>query len=166
MIYFPTRGDHSGQQSVDNRKIEPGSNLLILLVILLSGLPSAKIPCKRFLAHHFQNSGPWLSEALNLKWVASSRWTFRPNSALGSIRTTTIGKAHLTLLFRLLFVYHFLAFMVWGTAKNRIRKTWLSSRRVLILIESLLICHPIMKILLVQSYWSIPRKNDWFFENS
>ena len=32
----------------------------------------------------------------NLKWGASSRWSFCPNSAWSSIETTTIGKTHPT----------------------------------------------------------------------
>ena len=33
----------------------------------------------------------------NLKWGASSRWSFRPNSTWGSIETSTIRKTHPTL---------------------------------------------------------------------
>ena len=35
-----------------------------------------------------------------VKWGASSRWSFRPNSAGGSIETTTIGDTHPTLKHR------------------------------------------------------------------
>ena len=41
-----------------------------------------------------------LSKPINIaqiKWCASSLWSFRPNSAWGSIGTTTIGKTHPTL---------------------------------------------------------------------
>ena len=34
---------------------------------------------------------------MNLKWGASSRWSFRPNSVWGSVGTTTIGKTNPTL---------------------------------------------------------------------
>ena len=34
------------------------------------------------------------------KWGAGSRWSFGPNSACGSIETTTIRKTHYTLLFQ------------------------------------------------------------------
>ena len=33
----------------------------------------------------------------DIKWGASSRWLFRPNSAWGSIATKSIGKMHTTL---------------------------------------------------------------------
>ena len=36
-----------------------------------------------------------------LKWGASSRWPFRPNSAWGRIETTTITKTHPTLFLRI-----------------------------------------------------------------
>ena len=34
------------------------------------------------------------NDLLQLKWGASSRWSFGPNSAGGSIETTSIGKTH------------------------------------------------------------------------
>ena len=36
-----------------------------------------------------------------LKWGASSRWSFRPNSVWGSIETMTIWKPHPTLGFKI-----------------------------------------------------------------
>ena len=39
-----------------------------------------------------------LSDSYNIKWGASSQWSFGPNSAWGSIETTIIGNTHLTLL--------------------------------------------------------------------
>ena len=41
----------------------------------------------------------WLPVLVSkIKWAASSRWSFSPNSAWGSIGTATIGKMHPTLL--------------------------------------------------------------------
>ena len=37
------------------------------------------------------------SFSISIKWGVSSRWSFRPNSAWGTIETTTIAKAHPTL---------------------------------------------------------------------
>ena len=39
-----------------------------------------------------------LSDSYNIKWGASSQWSFGPNSAWDSIETTIIGNTHLTLL--------------------------------------------------------------------
>ena len=35
------------------------------------------------------------NRVLKFKWGASSRWSFGPNSAWGSLETKTIGKTHL-----------------------------------------------------------------------
>ena len=45
---------------------------------------------------------------LAMKWGASSRWSFRPNSAWGSKETTTIGKTHPTLYY--IYLIHILVF--------------------------------------------------------
>ena len=37
---------------------------------------------------------------LVVKWDASSRWSFGPNFAWGSIETTAIGKSHPSLCFQ------------------------------------------------------------------
>ena len=41
----------------------------------------------------------WSISILTIKWGASSWWSFRRNSAWGSIETTTIEKTHSTLLY-------------------------------------------------------------------
>ena len=50
----------------------------------------------------------------HVKRGASSRWSFVPNSVWGSIGTTTIGKAHPTVIFRFLF---WMKLMLWLTLK-------------------------------------------------
>ena len=44
-----------------------------------------------------EKSNNYPSFNLHVKWSAYSRWSFRPNSALGSIGTMTIRKTHPTL---------------------------------------------------------------------
>ena len=39
-----------------------------------------------------------ISEAFQIKWGASSRWSFGPNSVWGSVETMTIGKTHPNLI--------------------------------------------------------------------
>ena len=47
----------------------------------------------------------------NIKWGASSRWSFDPNSAWGSIGTMTIGKTHSSLYSMICrSLYHYLMF--------------------------------------------------------
>ena len=41
----------------------------------------------------------WIEKGLIVKWGASSRWSFSPNSVWGRKETTTIGITHLTLVF-------------------------------------------------------------------
>ena len=50
----------------------------------------------------------------HVKRGASSWWSFVPNSVWGSIGTTTIGKAHPTVIFRFLF---WMKLMLWLTLK-------------------------------------------------
>ena len=50
--------------------------------------------------YHLLTNKRFQGMLLNIKWGASSQWSFGPNSAWGSIETTIIGK-HPTLFLRL-----------------------------------------------------------------
>ena len=77
-------------------------NLMILVNLLIMRIPSE---CIFYRSVPIIHTKPLFGRE-NLKWGASSRWSFRPNSAWGSIETTTIRETHPALLTDWPFVNH------------------------------------------------------------